>query len=49
MDVDRILDMYRIAHNVAGDLVACPPLNRWLGEDARKSTSDLEGTGTGSL
>lgn len=33
MGVDRILDMSRTALNVAGDLVACLLLNKWLGAE----------------
>lgn len=34
MGVDRILDMSRTVLNVAGDLVACVLMNRWMSEDA---------------
>ncbi len=29
--VDRILDMSRTAINVAGDMVACRVMDRWIG------------------
>ena len=32
LGVDRILDMARTAVNVAGDLVACTVMDRWLGQ-----------------
>jgi Na+/H+-dicarboxylate symporter len=35
MGVDRILDMSRTAINVAGDLVACKVMNRWVDSDQR--------------
>ena len=33
MGVDRILDMCRTAINVAGDLVACKLMDRWIGSE----------------
>lgn len=38
MGVDRILDMCRTAVNVAGDLVACQLMDRWLGDEAATVT-----------
>jgi Na+/H+-dicarboxylate symporter len=34
LGVDRILDMSRTSINVAGDLVACKLMNRWIGSGA---------------
>jgi Na+/H+-dicarboxylate symporter len=47
MGVDRILDMSRTAVNVAGDLVACVAMNRWVAsdttiEEARRQEDALE-------
>lgn len=39
MGVDRILDMSRTALNVAGDLVACVLLNRWVRDDGTVDTA----------
>ncbi|MFN3231316.1 MAG: dicarboxylate/amino acid:cation symporter [Alphaproteobacteria bacterium] len=37
MGVDRILDMSRTAINVAGDIVACVLMDRWVGGDTPSS------------
>jgi len=47
MGVDRILDMCRTAINVAGDLVACKLMDRWIGAgntagDATVGTSPID-------
>ena len=35
--VDRILDMSRTAVNVAGDLVTCKVMDRWVGKEVVKA------------
>lgn len=40
MGVDRILDMSRTAINVAGDLVACKLMDRWVGAGASAGGHD---------
>jgi Na+/H+-dicarboxylate symporter len=47
MGVDRILDMSRTAVNVAGDLLACVAMDRWVGgrhsaADERAMAEELE-------
>lgn len=39
--VDRILDMSRTAINVAGDIVACRLMDRWMSQEKLHTDSDL--------
>lgn len=43
MGVDRILDMSRTAINVAGDLVACRLMERWIRDDGVSATAESAG------
>ncbi|AKB18079.1 Proton/glutamate symport protein / Sodium/glutamate symport protein [Methanosarcina sp. WWM596] len=42
MGVDRILDMTRTAVNVAGDLVACKVMDRWVGGKVKEKADKVE-------
>ena len=42
MGVDRILDMTRTAVNVAGDLVACKVMDRWVGGDVKEKVDKVD-------
>ena len=42
MGVDRILDMSRTAVNVAGDLVTCKVMDRWVGEEGKERADEIE-------
>ncbi|MDD4498053.1 MAG: cation:dicarboxylase symporter family transporter, partial [Methanosarcinaceae archaeon] len=44
MGVDRILDMCRTAVNVAGDLVTCTVMDRFIGAKKEPEVSDVEGS-----
>lgn len=41
MGVDRILDMSRTTVNVAGDLVTCEVMNRWVGEEVKEEADEI--------
>lgn len=41
MGVDRILDMSRTTVNVAGDLVTCKVMDRWVGGEVKKEVEDV--------
>ena len=41
MGVDRILDMSRTAVNVAGDLVTCKVMDRWVGGEAKEKVDEI--------
>lgn len=41
MGVDRILDMSRTAVNVAGDLVTCKVMDRWIGGDVKERVDEI--------
>lgn len=41
MGVDRILDMSRTTVNVAGDLVTCKVMDRWVGGEIKKEVNDI--------
>jgi Na+/H+-dicarboxylate symporter len=44
MGVDRILDMSRTTVNVAGDLVTCKVIDRWVGGDAKEEVDQIAKT-----
>lgn len=46
MGVDRILDMSRTTVNVAGDLVTCKVMDRWVGAEVKEEVDDLAVTET---
>ncbi len=41
MGVDRILDMSRTAVNVAGDLVTCKVMDRWVGGEVKENVNEI--------
>lgn len=41
MGVDRILDMSRTTVNVAGDLVTCEVMNRWVGGEVKEEADEI--------
>jgi Na+/H+-dicarboxylate symporter len=46
MGVDRILDMSRTTVNVAGDLVTCKVMDRWVGGEDKKEVVETAKTET---
>ncbi|HII80093.1 MAG TPA: dicarboxylate/amino acid:cation symporter [Methanosarcina sp.] len=46
MGVDRILDMSRTTVNVAGDLVTCKVMDRWVGGEVKEEVDEIAKTKT---